>query len=109
MWQDYVLTIGSVFFTVTLLPTCVDERTAMPRYKSVPTAFWLAVFAAVQWTMGLRVVPVCEVAYAACWAFIAWRRPLRARGLMLQRDWRERNLTPGPRFHRFNHDGIELE
>lgn len=74
IWQDAVLTVGSVFFTATLLPTCFDRRTAMPRYKSAPTAFWLATFAVVQWTMGLRVVPFTELVCAGCWAFIAWRR-----------------------------------
>jgi len=74
IWQDWVLTAGSVFFSATLLPTCLDERTSIPRYKSLPTAIILAVFAATQWTMGLRVVPFTEIVCALCWAFIAWRR-----------------------------------
>lgn len=82
-WQDIVLTTGSVFFTATLLPTCFDPRTCMPRYKSAPAAFWLLVFAATQWTMGLRVVPFTEVVCALCWAFIAWRRALPPAGKLL--------------------------
>lgn len=70
------MTVGSVFFTVTLIPTAMDTRTRMPRYKSGPTAFWLVVFAFAQWTLGLRVAPVCEVVCALCWAFIAWRRAI---------------------------------
>ena len=105
IWQDVVMTVGSAFFTITLIPTAIDPRTRMPRYKSAPTAFWLGVFAVAQWTLGLRLAPVCEVVCAVCWLSLALRegRPSRARlGPELRRvqdehRWLESNINRRPR------------
>jgi hypothetical protein len=98
IWQDYVFTAGTVFFTATLIPTALDERTAMPRYKSAPTAAILLVFAATQATLGMVVAPACEVACALCWGFIAWRRaPRRHAGTLLA--WRSPCELSKDQFH----------
>lgn len=98
IWQDWVFTTGTLFFTVALIPTAIDERTIMPRYKSAPTAFWLAIFAVTQWTLGMRVAPICEVLCAACWAFIAWRRAPRPAGRVLNAhvNWASSNIQRRP-------------
>lgn len=74
IWQDFLFTTGSVYFAASLIPTCLDERTTMPRYKSLPTALFLLAFAYGQFTLGMVVAPVTEVVCALCWGFIALRR-----------------------------------
>lgn len=74
IWQDYLFTAGSVYFAISLIPTCADPRTTMPRYKSLPTALFLLAFAYAQVTLGMVVAPACEVVCAACWGFLALRR-----------------------------------
>lgn len=74
IWQDAILTAGSVFFCLALIPTLRDRTASIPRFTSVTTALWLVAFAATQVTLGLRLAPVCEVVCAGCWAFIALRR-----------------------------------
>jgi hypothetical protein len=81
-WQDLLLTAGSLFFTLALLPTIYDHTARVPRFTSVPTALWLVVFAITQWTLGLRLAPACELVCAGCWSFIAWRRAPRGRLLL---------------------------
>lgn len=77
-WQDLVLSAGSIFFCLALLPTVTDRRAAVPRFTSVTTALWLLVFAATQATMGLRIAPICEAFCAALWAWITVSRaPMR--------------------------------
>jgi len=73
-WQDLILTAGSLFFCLALLPTVYDRSARVPRFTSVTTAFWLVVFAAVQWTLDLRLAPACEAVCAGLWVFIAVRR-----------------------------------
>ena len=70
-WQDLVLTAGSLFFCVALLPTVFNEGAVVPRFTSVTTALWLVVFAVTQWTLDLRLAPICEFVCAGLWTFIA--------------------------------------
>jgi hypothetical protein len=94
-WQDLVLTAGSLFFSIALLPTVLDRSARVPRATSLTTAFWLVVFAATQWTLDLRMAPIFEVACAGCWLFIAARRAPAAPprpGPRLTKNWRDTNI-----------------
>jgi uncharacterized membrane protein len=73
MWQDYIFTIGSLFFIVGLIPALrsVDKP---PVKTSLITGFWLAVFALTYISLGLYLSMVVTAITSFCWFTLAWQK-----------------------------------
>lgn len=70
-WQDWVFTVGSAFFTVSLVPSLVDSSYRLSLWTSAPTALFLFVFAATKWNLRLRFAAVSETVTASMWVLMA--------------------------------------
>jgi hypothetical protein len=69
MWQDAVLTIGSILFALALIPSVRGE--AKPAVStSAMTAATLYVFAAVDLTLGLTFTALTTAVTATMWAIL---------------------------------------
>lgn len=66
MWQDVVLTVGSLVFMVALLPSLLSEHKPAP-WTSFTTATTLYVFAAVDATLGLTFTAATTALTATLW------------------------------------------
>jgi len=66
MWQDAVLTAGSLIFMLALLPSILGEDKPAP-WTSLTTAATLYVFAAVDLTLGLTFTALTTAATATLW------------------------------------------
>lgn len=73
-WQDWVFLVGSVIFSISLIPMLLNPAIVVPLSSSVPTALVLWVYTGTQWTLNLRLSSVMTAATAASWSAIAvWR------------------------------------
>jgi hypothetical protein len=69
-WQDLLLAIGSISFSVALVPTLrSDSKPALS--TCVVTAVWLAVFTIVYATLSLWLAAVTSAVSAAMWFVLA--------------------------------------
>lgn len=66
MWQDAVLTVGSVIFILALLPSILGEDKPAA-WTSLTTAAVLYVFAAVDLTLGLKFTAFTTAVTATLW------------------------------------------
>ena len=66
MWQDYIFTIGSVFFAVGLVPSILGKHKPS-LWTSFVTGFWLSVFAGVYVTLDLTFAAVSTGVTALMW------------------------------------------
>lgn len=77
MWQDYAFTIGELVFIAGLVPTLLDSRAEVPRWKtSVPVALTLLVFSYTHYSLSLPIAAVFSILTAGLWFGIAWLRPI---------------------------------
>jgi uncharacterized membrane protein len=80
LWQDYVLTIGSLVFSIALVPA-VMAKEKPPLSTSVPTFFFLYLFSFVYSTLSLWLATCTSALTATLWfilAFQKWRALKRA-------------------------------
>lgn len=75
-WQDAILSFGSIFFTLALIPTIrAAEKPAL--VSSIMTALFLLSFVVVDFSLGLPVAAVLTVTTAVAWLILAaqkiWR------------------------------------
>lgn len=73
MWQDYILTIGSVVFSVALVPA-VLAREKPPLSTSAPTFFFLYLFSFVYATLTLWMSALTAFITATLWLILAIQR-----------------------------------
>lgn len=76
MWQDAVLTVGSLVFMLALLPSVLGEDKPAP-WTSLTTAATLYVFAGVDMTLGLTFTALTTVGTASLWATLLVQRMRR--------------------------------
>jgi hypothetical protein len=69
-WQDFVFTLGSLFFIVGLIPA-IRSADKPPVKTSIITGFWLAVFAVVYTTLDLYLSASITAVTSACWWTLA--------------------------------------
>lgn len=78
MWQDYLFAAGGLVFVAGLIPTLLDVRSEVPRWKtSVPTAVMLCTFSFAHFTIDLPIAAYANSLTAAVWFAIAVIRPIR--------------------------------
>jgi hypothetical protein len=70
LWQDYVLTIGSIVFAVALIPAIVAKEKP-PLSTSVPTFFFLYLFSFVYLTLHLWLSTVTTLITGSMWLILA--------------------------------------
>lgn len=68
------MTLGSVVFLLSLVPTVLNPRSRVPFSTSLPTAIVLLAYCLTLRSLGLVVAPVLSVLTAGMWGFIALRR-----------------------------------
>lgn len=73
LWQDYILTIGSVVFSVALVPA-VMAKEKPPLSTSVPTFFFLYLFSFVYTTLSLWLSAMTAGITATLWLILAIQR-----------------------------------
>lgn len=78
IWQDIYFTASGLFYSLVLIPSCIDPKTEMPRRTTILTGAILAVSAVVWATMGMHASAAMSAFAVLPWAFIAWRRPIRS-------------------------------
>ncbi len=78
MIQDAVFTIGTVVFTIALLPTLRD-RQKPPLATSIPITLTLVAFASSFLSLGLWFTAVATAIECGCWGAIAVQRYRQAR------------------------------
>lgn len=77
MWQDAVLTVGSLVFMLALLPSVVGEDKPAA-WTSLITAAVLYVFAGVDMTIGLTFTALTTACTASLWTTLLIQRRRRA-------------------------------
>jgi hypothetical protein len=70
LWQDYVLTIGSLVFSIALVPA-VMAKEKPPLSTSVPTFFFLYLFSFIYSTLFLWLSAVTSALTATLWLILA--------------------------------------
>ncbi len=73
-WQDKTLAAGGVVFTVSLIPSIMEPTTMIPLWSSVPTAFFLGVFAYVMKSLKLKLAMITNFATATMWWVLAMKQ-----------------------------------
>lgn len=75
-WQAALFAAGALIFALNMLPVLLDSRSAIPLTTSLPTAFFLYLYAVAFYTMGMTPAAAAEVLGAVVWTIIAlYRRP----------------------------------
>ena len=78
MWQDYVYTVGGLFFSFAVLRMVRDPHTQVPRSSSIPTSALLMLYAFTNYSLGLHFSALVQALVASMWAGVAIWRPIRA-------------------------------
>ena len=73
MIQDAVFTIGTVIFTIALVPTLRDPQKP-PLGTSIPITLTLTAFALSFLSLGLWFTAVATAIECACWGAVAFQR-----------------------------------
>lgn len=76
-WQDVVLSIGSILFTIALLPTLRDKKASLPVTTSLLTASVLSSYLIVYISLGLWFAAICGCSVALAWWLILLFRRIR--------------------------------
>ena len=77
MWQDYIITIGLIVFSIALLPSVFGKQKP-PLLTSIPTALVQFVFSVTFATLNLWFSAISQLISGILWAVIAVQ-VLRAR------------------------------
>ena len=75
VWQDLVITFAQGALGLTLLPTLLDEDASVPRYTSVPMAFFLYIIGAAFVTLELWFSAGTTAFVASMWVLVVLIRP----------------------------------
>lgn len=76
MVANVIFTLGSVAFTLALLPTLLNKRSAVPAFSSALTAGFLYAYVAADLLLGLGAAAVAGASTAVMWTLIfVFRRP----------------------------------
>lgn len=70
--------LSGLLYSVVLLPSCFDPKTEVSRKSSIPTAILLVVSAVVWSTLGMPLSAILSAVAVLPWAWLAYRRPIRA-------------------------------
>jgi type VI protein secretion system component VasF len=73
LWQDYILTIGSLVFSIALVPAII-AREKPPLSTSVPTFFFLYLFCFIYATLHLWMSSFTSALTATLWLILAIQR-----------------------------------
>ena len=73
MWQDFVFSIGNVFFALSLIPAVVKKE-APPKTTCVITSITLGVFVLVDITLNLWLTALITFISSVMWFSLIWRR-----------------------------------
>lgn len=73
MWQDYLLSIGAVLLSVSMIPMLRD-KTKPPYLTSIPSAIIMTVFVYINTTLDLWVLAVVNGVIALLWYWLVWQR-----------------------------------
>jgi hypothetical protein len=73
LWQDYVLTAGSLVFSIALVPA-VLAKDKPPLSTSVPTFFFLYLFAFVYSTLSLWISMCTTILTGTLWLILALQK-----------------------------------
>lgn len=100
-WQDLVFTIGSICFSVALIPMLRRDADRPPVFSSAMTGFWLYAYGGVFLTLSLTFSAVTSIINATIWSAIGilkWYEPRRRKNLAreLSESW---DLTIAERTH----------
>lgn len=76
IWQDAILTLGSLVFMVALVPMLLGCEKP-PLTASIPTGLTLLAFAPAQWTLGAVYAAVTGTILGLMWLTLAAQRLLR--------------------------------
>lgn len=77
-WQDLVFTVGSLSFSVALLPMLRRGADRPPIFSSSLTSFWLIAYGVVFVTLSLVFSAITSIINGILWgtiAFLKWREP----------------------------------
>lgn len=95
LWQDYVLTAGSIVFSVALIPA-IKAKGKPPLSTSVPTFFFLYLFSFVYATLSLWISTTTTAITGTMWLILAGQKYMQMRRLknlsMPQRDDKARHI-----------------
>ncbi len=73
MWQDYVLTLVSIFFCITLIPMLLAKEKP-PLASSIPTGLALLVSAAIFMTLHLWLTTTFQTIVGIQWLILAYQK-----------------------------------
>jgi len=69
-WQDLVFSIGSIVFTIALIPAIIEKRYP-PTSTCVTTSMMLLVYATTDATLGLWFSTIASIISAGIWMMMA--------------------------------------
>lgn len=87
MWQDYVLTAGSIAFVLALIPA-IRSPEKPARSTCALTAGVLYTFAVTQWTLDLPFTAITTMATAAAWTVLLFQRRIGERPAFEDGSWK---------------------
>lgn len=83
VWQDWILSVGQIFFIVALIPSVVSNH--KPAFStSVMTGTILAVFGLTYATLELALSSIVALTVAALWYVLAYQKYKQMRGLRME-------------------------
>jgi len=68
-WQDLVFSLGSIVFTIALIPAIIEKRYP-PMSTCITTAIMLVVYAITDATLNLWLSTIAAIMSAAIWAMM---------------------------------------
>lgn len=77
IWQDFVFTTGSLFFTLALLPTLFNKQAQVPRWTSVTKVVFLTTFVVAYASLGFVFSAWTTIVLVLTWTAVALWRPVR--------------------------------
>lgn len=78
IWQEAIFTVGSIAFSIALIPTLKSKQSLVPRSSSLLTATFLSLYVVCFYTLGMYYSASTGAITATMWWLIAWLRPLKA-------------------------------
>lgn len=73
MWQDYLLSIGAVLLSVSMVPM-LRSKAKPPYLTSIPSGLIIASFAIIDTTINLWVLAFINGVVAVMWLWLAWQK-----------------------------------
>jgi len=73
LWQDWVFSVGTWVFAIALVPA-IRAKEKPPLKTSIPTAFFLYLFAVTYFTLSLRLSAFSSFLTATAWSVLALQK-----------------------------------